>query len=1245
VYLKRLDVQGFKSFANKTTIEFGSGITCVIGPNGTGKTNVADALRWVLGEHASRTIRARKTEDVIFAGSEKRAAMGVAEVNISLDNEERWLPIDFGEVVVSRRAYRSGENEYYINGSRVRLRDVVDLFMRAQVGQNSYAFMGQGMVEQALSLRPEDRRSLIEEAADVRVYRVRLEEAQHRLKGTRDNLERVHLLVSEIEPRINQLQRQAGRAARYKELAHELAASLHVWYAHQWRAVNEQLLAAEAALDQRREEFEQAQADHRACEDGLAQLRAAIDERREEIATREARLRTVQDYVRDLERRVALDGERIRLLSERLEELSTEMVALRQAAGQPAAGPDGSPASDADARSDEARERLASLREELAAAEQVLLRLQRSVMERKHSADAARAAAAELERRIAEGRDETVRLRREAQAATGERRKAIGELASWARDYARMRAEVRSLGPRLEGMAAEQARLAASAEAARPEHVAAEEELRVLTRQLETMRVRLDLLETLEVRPQAPDAAVRSILEAGGIIKRETVPEEIELRGVIGLVGHIIKVPPGLENAIQAALAENLFAVVVEREADVRLVVELLLAGDSGRATLFALDNFQEVRPLNLIKERGVIGVASQLVKCDSRYRKLVDTLLGRAVIVEDMAQARRFIRRGLANSVATLDGVLIRPVGSVAAGTIAGVSADFVRERDLDELPREIARIEPLVAEREASLREIARRVDDEQRRAEEMAPEVEALRVRKARADAEFAAAQGRLTSFRASLPALTGTAARAEQQLARIEASIAGWVEEREQRLRDAEEAMAAGHRDREALLAAEERRERTGAAIAEQAAALAELDALQRSTGGTTHSERTMRERITEQLGAKEQQQERIRGEIETVRTRLAATEREMTERSTEVEGLTSELGPAREELAQFVSRERALTGELSEANGRLHTAERTVFEAETHLRAKQDEVVALRESLDADGFVTTDDGDVVPAPRSEPEPEPEPVSEAAQPEASSSNGDASHLNGGPPGWLRSDDDGPDIPPVRGGSAINPTEVRDRIADLRAQIRSLGPVNEQASTDYEESRERYEFLTGQLADLKDAEAQLREAIDELEGIIRERFRTTFRTVNREFERYFSAFFRGGTARLELGESDEEGLPGIEIIAQPPGKKLGSLALLSGGERSLTAVALLFALLQANPSPICVLDEVDAALDEANVGRFVEALRELSERTQFIIITHNRKTIEIADTIYGVSMGSDSVSRVLGLRLDQVPDEHEG
>ncbi len=1222
MYLKRLDVQGFKSFANKTALEFGSGVTCIVGPNGCGKTNVADSLRWVLGEHASRTLRARKTEDVIFAGSDKRAPMGVAEVSITLDNSGQWLPIDYSEVVVTRRAYRNGENEYFINHARVRLRDVVDLFMRAQVGQNSYAFMGQGMVEQVLSLRPEDRRALIEEAAEVRLHRTKLEEAQSKLRATRENLDRVHLLVREIEPRITQLERQAGRAVKYQELARELAATLHVWYAHQWQDVNEHLLAAMAAFDQRTEEFQRTRSAAQAGEAALAQLRAAIDERRREIARRDERLRNLQDYARDLERRAALDAEREMLLRERVEELTAELVTLRGDEAAQVTATHVADTSEREAALAQARELLAQTRASLAEVEQELLRVQRDALAHEQAASAERMAAEALARRVTETDDRVARLRREANAQAEERRKIIGELAAWARNYRRVLGDGRALAPRIEDALAERTSLASTIERERRERSALDDDVRGLRAQIDALQLRLELMETLDVQPQMPDAGIRMILEAGGVLKRQTVPADIELRGVLGLVGQTVKVPPGLEKAIEAALADSLFAVVLQRQADLRPVLDLLLTGDGGRATLYLLDELQEVRPLHLMKERGVLGVASQLVRCDGKYRKLIDTLLGRTVVVEDLALAQRVVRRGMAQAVATVDGVLLRPVGSVAAGSLTSVQASFVREREVEDIPQQLAELRPRLDEREESLQRVASSLDEAQRRHDELAQAVEALRDQKARTETELAAAKGALGTFRSRLHTMRANATRSGQEIERLSAA-------REQAEQDRVAAQSAGgeaargaQAERQAVVGLESRRAVLTDAVSEQAANVAHLDGELRTERQGGEGDRINRERLARQIAAKQEQQSKIIAEAQAIAARHAATRRELDEQSGELAALASELEPARRELAQLESRERALTAELADANAGTRTAERALFDAENDVRVRRDELESLRQSLEAEGFVATADGEVERAP------EPERVDESGP----------GQVADGLPTWLRTDD-GPELPPVRGGSTINATEVRDRIADLRAQIRALGPVNEQAATDYTESRERYDFLTGQLADLSQAEEQLNGAIAELEVVIRDRFRTTFKLVNREFERYFSAFFRGGTARLELGETDEDGLPGIEIVAQPPGKKLGSLALLSGGERSLTAVALLFALLQANPSPICVLDEVDAALDEANVGRFVEELRELSKRTQFIIITHNRRTIETADTIYGVSMGADSVSRILSLRLADV------
>jgi chromosome segregation protein len=1219
LYLKRLDVQGFKSFANKTTLDFTPGVTCVVGPNGTGKTNVADSIRWVLGEHANRQIRARKTEDVIFAGSDRRAPMGVAEVAITLDNEQGWLPIDFSEVVVSRRAYRSGENEYFINHAKVRLRDVIELFQRAELGQNSYAFMGQGMVEQALSLRPEDRRALIEEAADVRIYRTKLEDSRRRLKETRENVERVGMLVREIGPRINQLERQAGRAVRYQELAKELAATLHVWFSHQWREVNDQLLAAITTQDQNAEDLGRARADAKACDDGLTQLRAAIDERRREIASRESRLRSMQDYVADLERRTLLDGERAKMIAERIEEIEHEIVTLRAEqdahdAAQPL--PD---TSQLEADLAAAREELAQHRARLAGVEGELQALHREALADEQTAARGRAAADDLARRAGEATDAIAVLEQAHGEAASTRRRIIVELAAWALDYARSLADVVTLNGSIEQAVHAKERAQAAIAHDRVEQARIEGELRAMRTEMEAARVRFEVLETIQLQPEAPDAGVRLILEAAGLMKREFAPPDVELHGVHGLIRKLLRIPPDLEKAIEAALGENLLAIVFERQADLKMAVDLLLDGDRGKATLYALDAFQESRPLNLMKERGVIGVASALVRCDSRYRRLVDTLLGRTVIVDNLALAEKFVRRGLANAVATTGGVLLRPVGSVSAGTAAMMSAAIAHEREVADLPAQIDQLQPAIDTHERVLGDLAARIEETSRRLAQGEAALDELRERRAAVGATLAESRGALATFAARLAAHALATQQQAGEIARLDDLRVQLDAEREAHLREALAAEEQEQQARRAMTEIEAARTQLNEAIAEHAATVAHLDGELRADRRITGPDRATRERVAKQIEAKGEQRERLATEAGAIAARADGDARELASKREEVAALREELEPARHELTQFESRERTLSAELMEANGRLRECERAMLDAENDVRIRNEELVTLRVSLESEGFVATDDGDVERAP------EPEPVEEP------SGNGDM-------PSWLRSDDDG-GLPPIGGGSTINPTEVRDRIADLRAQIRTLGPINEQAATDYGESRERYDFLTTQLKDLQEAESQLLDAIDELEREIRDRFRETFKVVNREFERYFNAFFRGGTARLELGENDDDGLPGVEIVAQPPGKKLGSLALLSGGERSLTAVALLFALLQANPSPICVLDEVDAALDEANVGRFVDELRALSEKTQFVIITHNRRTIETADSIYGVSMGADSVSRVLSLKLSEV------
>ncbi len=1225
MYLKRLELQGFKSFANKTVFEFGPGVTAIVGPNGVGKSNVSEAIRWVLGEPARRSLRVSRTEDIIFTGSAKRGPAGLAEVSITLDNADGWLPVDFAEVVVTRRAFRNGENEYYINRSRVRHRDVQDLFLRAQVGQNSYAFMGQGLVEQVLSLRPDERRTLIEEAADVRLYRAKLDEARDRLAATRDNLERVQLLVAEIKPRLNQLERQAARAALHARLSAELAQLLQVWYAHQWHEAMQSLEAARRARDERQREFEEARLRAEHFEEGLQALRQAIERLRADIQQRERSFRAAEDELRELERRIALDEERRRLLIARRQELSADIEQIAAELASSAPSDEARREDDLSAVLAATHQRLEDDRAALAALEEERSALRRREADLDRQAARERAGAAEARARLDALVAEAERITRAIEERRSERESLLGRLAEWARELKRLRDEALPLGEAIRMGTLDREALERKAQEARSQVEALETEVRQLRSRVESLEIRLDVLGRLDVRPPAPDLGIRTLLAAGGLYHQEGFPDEKIIEGMVGLVGQIVKVQAGFERAIEAALAENLYAVIVERTADALAAIELLLSGDNGRATVIAMDAFRATPAMQIPRERGILGVAAQFVRCDAPYRGLVDTLLGRTVVVESLAAGQSVLRRGLGVSVVTVDGVLVRPTGALSAGSTRTVTETLQRQRELDDIPRELARVRPQLLEREAALREARRALQELEALLVDRVRRLETLHRQQVDAEAALAECRSRLPEYRGRMRLVQGELGRllAEQdELADRRASLEQVEGERQ---RAAEAAVSELQATRARLAEVERAREPLARRVTDAAGDVARLEGELRSVRQMRSTLELARRRLEAQREQKSQQLARIAEELHSIEQRLATDQRVRSDRSADWEGLRQELEPARQELAQLESRERSLNQELARAQASALTAERALLDAENDVRIRLEELETVRASLEAEGFIATDDGDVRrAAPRSQAAPA---SSEAAD---------------GVPAWLR---EAPEaqaggLPPIRGGAQIDAAQVRERIADLRAQIRALGPVNEQAEADYAESKERYDFLTGQIADLTEAEAQLRQAIKELETVIRDRFRSTFKQVNREFERFFVTFFGGGHASLTLVPSNGNELPGVEIQAQPPGKKITSLALMSGGERSLTAVALLFALLTTHPSPICVLDEVDAALDESNVGRFAAELRRLGEKTQFIIITHNRRTIEIADAIYGVSMADDSVSRVLSLRLTDVP-----
>ncbi len=1206
MYLKRLDLHGFKSFAGRTSFEFGQGITAIVGPNGSGKSNIADALRWVLGEQSGRLLRAKKLEDIIYAGSGKRSPGDKVEVMLTLDNSDGWLPVSTTEVTVSRRGQRSGDSDYFINGKKTRLRELHTILMKANATQNSYAIIGQGLVESVLNLRAEDRRQLVEEAADIQRYRLKIEEAEDRLKGTHENVERVKLLIKEIAPRLSQLERQAKRAGEHIRIQHELTQALRAYYEHQWHRAQESLTVSRAAHDQAQAEFTQSRVALETCQRELKDVSAQLEEHRLAATASAAERDRLDQRIRELERRLAVSRERRGILEARHKELKEEVAALdteRERASTVLTSEDG--------RRENLRQRVAEAREVFDERQAAVAALEQEFREAQgHAGDAEakgkrlETAAAEAKIRLKQLAEAQHELERESSKLDTRRRSLVNQMAEHLRVLRGLRdqelqltTEVSRTGDRRQVLEAEVAQVREALG-----RIEADQNGR--RGKLEGLQARISVLNEAQKQAQGPEAGAA-----------------VSMDGALATVYEIIRVPRGLEEAIAAALADQLEAFIFERQGEAIDAIQALVTQRGPRTTVLPLDGIKPTYPLNVIREKGVLGVAARLIKYTARYEKLVNTLLGRVIVVQDTAVAQRLLKRGLGTLV-TLDGIVFHPTGHISGGQ-PRASKPFVLgyERDMEAIPKEIERIEKslIITEREADnlrdrLRQTAATLASLNREAEESLD-------RRLKLQDSMGQRQQKLAQLRGEMRGIIGSqSSLREQQLSYLrEADRLG--RERETMLDESRRsADSAKYLDR-ANDMFRERRKAVQQAANEAADALARVDGEYRSLAVQRETAEAAIARLEAQTSAKDVQLRGLEMELTNLRSGIESDEKEMAQARSRLEEFLQQMLPGQEGAHHLEARQRDLHNQVLSAQSRLFEAERQVLENEASVRRWQTEVDTLRARILEDGLTLTPDGNIVHEGAAA---TPIPYWLAAEGQDES------------PGGLR---------PMSGGAHIDPETLGREIDTLRAQLRGLGPVNVEAAADYESLRERYDFLSGQVRDLESAEESLHRAIDQLTELMRKRFEVTFAQVAQNFEENFKTFFGGGHAKLSLTDPKEPSTSGVEIEARPPGKRTHSLTQLSGGEKALTAVSLLFALLQANPSPFCVLDEVDAMLDEANVGRFATALRDLAGRTQFIVITHNRRTIEIADNIYGISMTPDGASRVLSMRLADVPASPTG
>ncbi len=1218
--LLALRLQGFKSFADRTSVEFGPGISAVVGPNGSGKSNLADGLRWALGEQG-RALRSRKSEDVIFAGSDRRPALGMADVSLVLDNADGLLPLDFQVLELGRRLYRSGENDYLLNRGRVRLKDLVELLDGAHLADNAFLFIGQGMVDQALALRPEERRPLFEEVAGVRRHERRRRRAEEQLAEAEANLARVQDILGELRPQVRRLAAQADQQADRSNAGEALASALVASAHARWHAAAAQAAVALERVERTGTEVDRLVGALGEAEAGLAEIaaglarRTAVElERRDALESARAALAGLQLAAgRQAAELEAARRDRIRLDEERAA-AEAELAARRRALARPVPERD----SALQASLEEAELGLADARRELAALEaasqaegQERAALERAMAARTADHDAARRQLADAERRAAEER------RRSSESAT------------------------------------EHAGLEAALQAARADHRAAIEAELAAARDVDAARAEADAADgarrAADERAAASGAALAAI---GSRLAAATARQaEEEARGIARAARRLggrrvdagLQVDPAFRAAVEAALGELARGYLVERTAVGELAGErgwLILAsaaGSAGRPSSGAAGAPADVPPTAAFRDR-LAAVGGGLLSDAIRRDELgaARTLLERTAWAPDLDAALELqpvLPPGW--QVVVRDGRALVAGRAVALGRADG---SLERQGELERIEAEQARLNRDGASAEAAAQEAAARAGGARQRVE--AARAEEARIGAARRAAEEAerVAARRVERLAREAAWHEAAAVRTDAELVRRRAALAD--------LEGAAGQSAAGDQPagRDAT---------SGDALPTRRASA--IETWQRRVGDL----RSRRDRLAAEFAEREGL--RLSAEAAHARDEAGASisrdqieradrqVRELAERETEISVERDRLAL---DLATAASREERLAAALAEVREadsvdreRLAVAESAVTAVRDRLRSAEDrhrsaEVAELETRLALDLIREQAVAEIgglgllglqalgLPVPQALGLPAPDRPSAAVA--TNEEEGEAG------PGIE-------EIPVVvleRWAATAPPGEPPSpaRMATLRRRYHELGAANPAAIEEYAELKARLDGLEAQENDLREAIGTTRGLIDELARMVSEQFRTTFEHLEVAFDERFRQLFGGGYARLELTDPEDLSLTGVEIVARPPGKKAQALAMLSGGERALTAVALLFAMLAVRPVPFCVLDEVDAALDEANIGRFADALRSLADQTQFIVITHNRGTIEAADALYGVTVGDDSVSRVISLRLDE-------
>lgn len=1184
MYLKRLELQGFKSFADKTVLEFMPGITSVIGPNGSGKSNISDSIRWVLGEQSMKSLRGAKSQDLVFAGTQTRKSLGYAEASLVFDNEDGSLPIEFSEVTITRKIYRTGESSMYINKVQCRLKDVLELFMDTGIGKDGYSIIGQGKIDEILSDKSENRRHIFEEAAGIVKYRIRKEESEKKLERTKLNLLRINDILSEIEVNIEPLKEQAEKAKKFLDLREELKdieVGLCIYNINKYKKELEKIIEDESSIST---SCEQEELNLQEIKQLKEKIKIEIDEITGQIESMsdigfqsQKNIEILNSDINVSNTRILNNEENKKRLETEIEELKTKIEEFKEEIAQKQ-----NKKIDLMQNKEKFAQELQEKEEELSKITSKLSAKELEIEEHKQKVESNVDKKYELQSEINTNDVNNENLEKREKQITKEIESTISELDSTKLKKVDISKQFQEINNKRNKILKKLEEESSKKEEAQTTIKKFDEKIHMLRSNMQIKESKLKFLKETEKEKEGYIRSVKSLLKDCENIK--------ELgKGMHGVLANVIEVSDKYQVAIEMCLGASLQNIVTDTEEDAKKLVEHLRKNNLGRASFLPITSVKG-RKIDRIKgnNNGVIGIAADLIKFDKKYEQIIYSLLGRTVIVDNMDNAIKVAKQnGYSFRIITLDGDLINPSGAITGGSVAKKTVNILgRSKEIEKLGKEINEIKLDIEKEEneklkyeQSINEVLTKVKESQDALQEIEITYATEKQKVLSIDELITRLENRLKKLREEKEQINVDKKQIVENKKEIEKEIENLTEEIE-KLNKIITEYAEMNKDNQKYID-DLNFDITNLKISvssfdESEASIKEME--ERINLDIENNDKSI-ENKTKQIEEIQQTNESINKQIEDIKVKIEDIKKEVKNSGSKVEELKSSRIQKNEEL----SKQEEMINDKFKTIEELKSVLVKIDVKKTKLDDNINEVINKM----WDEYELTPNG----------------VKDYKEPE-------------------------------------NVSKTQKRVNELRTQIKELGSVNVDSIEQYKALRDRYDFMCEQRVDLETTLAKLKKIIVDMTDIMKKQFKEKFKEINKNFAEVFVELFEGGKAQLRLEDEKNILESGIEITVQPPGKKLQNMMLLSGGERALTAIALLFGILKINPSPFCVLDEIEAALDDVNVHRFAEYLKNFSKDTQFLVITHRKGTMEVADTVYGVTMEENGISKLLSMKLKEQP-----